>query len=445
MVKYDNEINKYEGNAGSTTIQSQNVTKPGRGAHNSEDKHVGFAHVATNASSASSPLGEEEKRVRHQIAQKWWLTQFMQGTFSNCLVFIIYLITAETLISCGLTIGLTYYVWHRNHEDSSEWEGGRIDFVLLGFAVITPITVTIRLAFQRREQALYEIRRIRSYCFQIYIGNAVWDWPGKGEKSGRIEAGINWLEHTDQVLKQLIAIGDELTGFLTLPTSSHSFHRTLKSGRKEAAQIIEVAYRLFDSLYTQRMTHLSLLNETLKSLGLSTSEASRIRQYERYIGEALESLRMIKMYRTPQALRAFGRIFTLIIPPIYAPRFAQLALDLESLPMAFLFAFITPFCLTALFNCTRALEDPFVGYVTLDGIDVSEELEVLHWHQLINARKVLFPHAEDFEDKTGMRKDLFNPSPDRAKQTGPCRSSVLINYELGLSRRSNFSMKNLVE
>ena len=109
-------------------------------------------------------------------------------------------------------------------------------------AVVNPITVTIGLAFRRREQALYEIRRIRSYCFQIYISNAVWDWPGKDEKSGRIEAGINWLEHTDQVLEQLIAIGDELTGFLTLPTSSYSFHRTLKSGRKEAAQIIEVGY-----------------------------------------------------------------------------------------------------------------------------------------------------------------------------------------------------------
>lgn len=431
MVKNDN--NKM------TTIQSQNVTKPGRGAHNSKDKHVGFAHVAASASSASSPLGEEEKRVRHQVAQKWWLTQFMQANFSNCLVFIIYLITAETLISCGLTIGLTYF-WHRNHEDSSEWEGGRIDFVLLGFAVVNPITVTIGLAFRRREQALYEIRRIRSYCFQIYISNAVWDWPGKDEKSGRIEAGINWLEHTDQVLEQLIAIGDELTGFLTLPTSSYSFHRTLKSGRKEAAQIIEVAYRLFDSLYTQRMTQLSLLNETLKSLGLSTSEASRIRQYERYIGEALEGLRMIKMYRTPQALRAFGRIFTLIIPPIYAPRFAQLALDLESLPMAFLFAAITPFCLTALFNCTHALEDPFVGYVTLDGIDVSEEFEVLHWHQLMNARKILFPHAEDFEDKTGMSEDSGNPDQAQMleKQTlgSSCRSSHLVNYDLGFSGRS---------
>jgi hypothetical protein len=75
------------------------------------------------------------------------------------------------------------------------------------------------------------------------MANAIWDWRGKNEESGRVEAGINWLEHTDQILEQLIGIGDELCSFLTLPTSSTCFHRTLKRGRKEAAQIIEVRYR----------------------------------------------------------------------------------------------------------------------------------------------------------------------------------------------------------
>ena len=171
----------------------------------------------------------------------------------------------------------------------------------------------------------------------------------------------------------------------------------LKSGREEAAEIVHLQYRLFDSLYTKRITELTQLTEHLKSLGLSATEASRIRQFERYIGESVEGLRMIKMYRTPQALRAFGRLFTVILPPLYAASFSQLAFDLQSLPMGIVFALITPLCLTALFESMTNLEDPFVGYLTLDGIDCYEELMVLHWHQLKNARSQIYPHAKDFE------------------------------------------------
>lgn len=372
------------------------------------NRHVGLAHGATSAPPHSS-LEEVEARVRFQITQEWRLMNCLRVNVANCLVFIVYLITIETVISCGLTVGLTYY-WHHVHEDTADWNGGSIDFILLGFAVITPITVSIGLAFRRREQALYEIRRIRSCCFQIYTSHGIWDWAGSNlESSGRVEAGINWLQHTDLVLEQLIGIGDELSRFLTLPTSSQSHHRMLSSGMREATAIFEVAYRLFDSLYTQRITQLSLLNEKFKSLGLSGSEVSRMRQYERYIGESIEGLRMIKMYRTPQALRAFGRIFTLFIPPFYAPRFAQLAFDLNSLYFGICFATVTPFCLTALFESTQALEDPFVGFVSLDGIDVKEEFEVLHWHQLVNARKKLFPHAEDYDKKGRAAIDTWQP------------------------------------
>mmetsp|Transcript_10356 Transcript_10356/g.12154 ORF Transcript_10356/g.12154 Transcript_10356/m.12154 type:complete len:461 (-) Transcript_10356:53-1435(-) len=385
----------------------------GLGTNNNHDKHVGLAHAAVSAPSRSS-LEDDEKRVTNKIARKWRLTHFLQTNVSGLVVLFYYLVTLETIISVGLTIGLTIF-WHRKHADSTDFDGGTIDFFFIGFAVITPITVSLGLAFGRREQALYEIRRIRTCCFQIYNAHAIWNWKGSDpESSGRVEAGINWLHHSDKVLEQLIGIGDELCRFLTLPTSSRSYHRTMSCGRKEAADIVEVAYRLFDSLYTQRLTQLSFLNEKFKTLGVSHSEVSRLRQYERYIGESMEALRMIKMYRTPQALRAFGRIFTLIIPPFYAPRFAQVAFDLDSLALGICFATITPFALTALYESTQILEDPFVGYVSLDGIDVTEEFEVLHWHQLINSRKVLYPHAEDFHETSGVPIDTWQPKEEKA-------------------------------
>ena len=285
------------------------------------------------------------------------------------------------------------------HDRTVAWEGSGMDWIVLGFAVVTPLTVTITLAFQRRERALFEISRVRSFCFQIYLGHAIWDWNSGNGRNAEMTRD-EWIEHTDLVLEHLVGIGDELSRFLTLPTSSRSYHRMLKSGRSKAANIVEVAYRLLDSFYTQRIVQISLLTENLKAKGLATSEISRLRQYERFIGEAVENLRMIKMYRTPQALRSFGRIFTLILPAFYAPAFAQLALDLNSFSMGILFAIITPLVLTALFQTMQVMEDPFVGWVTLDGIDVTEEMEVLHFHQLISARATLFPGAPPFEGKS---------------------------------------------
>jgi len=327
--------------------------------------------------------------------------------------------------------------WHRKERDNYDngnFKGSSINFVLVGFAVVSPITISIKLAFRRREQALYEIRRIRTCCFQIYHSQGIWDWKGRDSGThggGRDEADINWLHHTDQVLEQLIGIGDELCRFLTLPTSSGTYHRAMSCGRNEAAEIVEVAYRLFDSLHTQRLIQLSLLNEKSKDFGLAGGEASRIRQYERYIGESMEALRMIKMYRTPQALRAFGRIFTLIIPPFYSPRFAQVAFDLDNLALGICFAVITPFVLIALFESTQILEDPFVGYVSLDGIDVAEELEVLHWHQLINARKILYPNAGEFNEASKLPIDTWEPNAMKGSVSGRGKS-------MGGSSRSSF-------
>ena len=144
------------------------------------------------------------------------------------------------------------------------------------------------------------------------------------------------------------------------------------------------------------MARLTAFDERLKFAGLPATEISRLRQYERFMGEAMENLRMLKMYRTPQALRSFARIFTLILPAFYAPTFAQLARNVNSLGMGISFGVLIAIGLSGLFNAIQCLEDPFVGFLTLDGINVTEEFEVLQWQQLVNARTMLFPDAPRF-------------------------------------------------
>ena len=76
---------------------------------------------------------------------------------------------------------------------------------------------------------------------------------------------------------------------------------------------------------------------------------------------------MVKMYRTPQAFRSFARIFTLVLPPFYAPTFAQVAIELNSLGMGITFGIITALGLTMLFESLQILEDPFTAFLALDG------------------------------------------------------------------------------
>ena len=109
----------------------------------------------------------------------------------------------------------------------------------------------------------------------------------------------------------------------------------------------QVAYRLYDSLYTKRIIRLSALCENFKRAGLPSGEASRIRQYERFLGESIENLRMIKNYRTPQTLRSFARLFTTLLPPFFAPTYAQIAVVRFICLYAFVSSFLVLIYLTS--------------------------------------------------------------------------------------------------
>jgi hypothetical protein len=304
-----------------------------------------------------------------------------------------FLVTIETLLSCSITVGLTIY-WYYAYPESSDWKGDSLNFVLLAFALTAPIAAALTMAFSRRESALISIADFRSWSYHFYMAHCLWDW--EDDKGGRAGANVDWLEHCDAVLAQLIGIGDELSRFLTLPTTSRSRHRLTRQGRREAARTIEVAYYLLESMATQRMTRLVMYSERLKKYGLPSGEASRLSQFARFISGTIEQLRMVKMYRTPQAFRSFARIFTLVLPPFYAPNYAQVGRDVNSLGVGIAFGIITALGLTALFESQQILEDPFTAYLALDGIDVRGELEVLHFAQLIRTRALVFPEAPEY-------------------------------------------------
>lgn len=121
------------------------------------------------------------------------------------------------------------------------------------------MTSSLAMAFRRRESALLEISKVRSFSFQIYLAHALWDWPEDNGRAGC--ANIDWVEHCDKVMAQLIGIADELCRFLSLPTSSRSRHRMTKSGRREAARTVKVGIESTCVIYGRQLSnHLTLCN-----------------------------------------------------------------------------------------------------------------------------------------------------------------------------------------
>ena len=297
--------------------------------------------------------------------------------------------------------------------------------------VISPISAAIGMAFQRRERALVALASFRSFSYQLYLAHSMWDWNEAGGRDAVAE-GVDWLHHSDAVLAQLVGIGDELSRFLTLPTTSRSRHRMTRQGRREASKTMEVSYLLVDSMCTHRMTRLAIYAERLKKIGLPSGEASRVRQYERFISDTLEQLRMVKMYRTPQALRSLARTFTLLLPPFYAPSFAKVAHDTNSLGVGIANGVIVALALTGLFLSLEVLEDPFTAFLALDGIDCREELEVLHYAHLVQTRKLVFPDAPHFPSlRRAALRDTAELSTFPSRSPHP-DSSHGINQEPGV-------------
>jgi hypothetical protein len=190
---------------------------------------------------------------------------------------------------------MTVYL-HETTGSNVDFNGDAMDWVLLSFAVITPISATINMAFNRRERALTDMASLRATCVALYTGHADWGWNWKIEGSSRPPV-VDSLDHSDQVMRTLLNICSYLTRYLTLPNASKARHRTTNVGMKEAERTLDVATALMSKIMDE-MGNLSHLCEHLKRNGMPGNEAARMRQWERFIVEGIEKLRVVKKYRT---------------------------------------------------------------------------------------------------------------------------------------------------
>ena len=109
--------------------------------------------------------------------------------------------------------------------------------------------------------------------------------------------------------------------------------------------------------------------------------------------DALSNLIAIKTYHTPLGLRAFTRVFILLLPWMFGPYWAAMSASV-GLGFTITFSVVQSLALKSLFIMRFALEDPFiVGNIALprrakDAIDVQGELEELKEElEMLLARK----------------------------------------------------------
>lgn len=225
-------------------------------------------------------LREEEKLARSQTTHSI-LYLVVVNLYSALVVFVVHLISVESIISIALSVALTLHVHNltQGEEDSTTnmFDGSTMSWVLLSFAVITPISGAISMAFSRREQALVQIAQLRSAMMQLYIAHASWDWEFKDLGTGRERTRLDLVAHADRVHRDLVGIMHDLTRYLTMPNVTRARHRLTPTGIRENTAVRQVQTKLF-TMSIERIASLSEACEILKKDGLPGNEASRIRQ-----------------------------------------------------------------------------------------------------------------------------------------------------------------------
>ena len=199
---------------------------------------------------------------------------FFVNNLAAILVFVFHLVSVEGLIGIGLSVGFTIYAYNRtdNSVDADTFDGSIMNWTLLSFAVITPMSAATTMAFARREQGLQLIATIKSTLLELYIAHALWDWD---KDKGRANSDVDWLAHSDETCTQIFGACSDMTRFLTLPDTTRARHKTTVLGKKEAQEVAKIRIRLHESII-HRFGRIAQLCEVLKREGLPPNEVCNV-------------------------------------------------------------------------------------------------------------------------------------------------------------------------
>ena len=268
------------------------------------------------------------------------------------------------LLACLSTTFFCFY------HDNGQYIAAKLDFTIIGSAIIFPVTFIIGETFRKREAAIQRIADIKALVSQIYTGLLVWRWNGSGT-----DLGAEWEA---RVKATLVRIARLMVAVLSLPTWSTNRHFLTRRGQSFRKLVMAREAEILEHM-TSHFAEMHYFVEDLKARGLPGNEASRINQFNYFLQANFESVLMTKTYRTPNIARAFIRCAALICPIFYGPYFSWVAGTIgnggqTNFAFALCLTVLTVGILLSLVHVQRTMEDPFLGEFPGDSIDLKDEL-----------------------------------------------------------------------
>lgn len=259
-----------------------------------------------------------------------------------------------------------------------------MNYGMISFGIVFPISGSISSAFARRERALCAMLAMFGYSASFYNGHVNWDWPSR--KSGELTGGRKSLPeaHVESVHRLLDSLLLALQSYLLTPRGGHARFYYTPCGVREA-NALQGAMDHQAGRVERAFSRLTMATEQLKAYGLSGSEASRLHQFVQKMQVEWQLVRVIKEYRTPHALRSFARVYISIQGAILAPYFVYLAHQTNDawsggtyhasrLVYALLFCCTVSIMMCGLLSVALELENPF-REASIDAVRVHHEIE----------------------------------------------------------------------
>lgn len=217
---------------------------------------------------------------------------------------------------------------------------------LIGIAIVFPVVFSIGEAYKRRESALAYYANLKAHGRSIYLASR--DWVDNMEPSQ--------TEQLRLLLRDILSNARDL----------------FQCDRDNSKDMENQIYKKFSDL--------SRKLKEFRGYGLTPGEMSRVNQYQSKMMDAFENMKHIYQYRTPRSLRAYGQIFTYLVPIVYAPYFAYVAHDSLSV-LSFIMPVLFTLVLVGLDNIQNHLENPFdqIGEddVKINAEEFAERLKII--------------------------------------------------------------------
>lgn len=292
-------------------------------------------------------------------------------------------LTLDALLGCAVCCVSTTLYWFLNRSLAVG-----LNWNLVSLAIIFPVTQGIAMAFTRRELALTEFSQLLGNMRSVWEAMHTWlvrDETGKGWTTmthnygdGNTRARFDRQQVFHELLVAIIAYFDVPRGHRARNTvgwcGGDVEARHLHQCAKEQRLAVEAG-----------LSRVRRLVQDLKVRGLPGGEVHRIDNYVNNMGVSMERLAGTKEYRTPRAMRAYARVYILIIGALFGPDYLSRVMDSDvetrnrGFALALLYACGLQVVLWGLFHVMLGLEDPFArigGRGQFDSVRVIELTEV---------------------------------------------------------------------